>query len=40
MKATVSQAKAYAEAGSIAKEVLSAIRTVAAFGGESRDAIR
>ena len=40
VKAAIRQGKAYAEAGRIAKEVLSAIRTVAAFGGESRDAIR
>ncbi|KAK2159079.1 hypothetical protein NP493_1733g00033 [Ridgeia piscesae] len=40
VKGTIKQGKAYEEAGSIAKEVLSAIRTVAAFGGESRDALR
>ena len=40
MEGTIKQGKAYEEAGSIAKEVLSAIRTVAAFGGESRDALR
>ncbi|KAK2167990.1 hypothetical protein NP493_1249g00047 [Ridgeia piscesae] len=34
------QGKAYEQAGSIAKEVLSAIRTVAAFGGEAKDAFR
>ncbi|XP_071977895.1 bile salt export pump isoform X2 [Engystomops pustulosus] len=32
--------KAYATAGSVADEVLSAIRTVAAFGGEKREAER
>ncbi|XP_072274387.1 bile salt export pump-like [Pyxicephalus adspersus] len=32
--------KAYAEAGSVADEVLSSIRTVAAFGGEKREAER
>ncbi|KAK2148863.1 hypothetical protein NP493_3121g00002 [Ridgeia piscesae] len=32
--------KAYEQAGRIATEVLSSIRTVAAFGGESRDASR
>ncbi|KAK2167994.1 hypothetical protein NP493_1249g00018 [Ridgeia piscesae] len=40
VKSAIRQGKAYAEAGRIAKEVLSAIRTVAAFGGESRDATR
>ncbi|KAK2159081.1 hypothetical protein NP493_1733g00026 [Ridgeia piscesae] len=37
---TVRQGKAYEQAGRIATEVLSSIRTVAAFGGESRDASR
>lgn len=32
--------KAYASAGSIAEEVLSAIRTVVAFGGEAKEAGR
>ncbi|KAI0228610.1 ATP-dependent translocase ABCB1, partial [Lamellibrachia satsuma] len=40
VKMTFKQGKAYKKAGSIAKEVLSSIRTVAAFGGESKDAIR
>ncbi|KAI0228611.1 ATP-dependent translocase ABCB1 [Lamellibrachia satsuma] len=40
VKMTVKQGKAYKKAGSIAKEVLSSIRTVAAFGGESKDAVR
>ncbi|KAI0233434.1 Multidrug resistance protein 2 [Lamellibrachia satsuma] len=38
--ASARQAKAYAQAGSVATEVLSAIRTVAAFGGELKDAVR
>ena len=32
--------KAYAKAGAVADEVLSAIRTVAAFGGEEKEAER
>lgn len=32
--------KAYAKAGAVADEVLSAIRTVAAFGGEEKEADR
>ncbi|KAI0240736.1 ATP-dependent translocase ABCB1, partial [Lamellibrachia satsuma] len=40
VKMTAEQGKAYEKAGSIAKEVISSIRTVAAFGGESKDAIR
>lgn len=32
--------KAYAKAGAVADEVLSSIRTVAAFGGESKEAER
>lgn len=32
--------KAYAKAGAVADEVLSAIRTVAAFGGEQKEAER
>ena len=40
VKATAKQGKAYEKAGSVAKEVLSSIRTVAAFGGESKEAIR
>lgn len=32
--------KAYAKAGAVADEVLSAIRTVAAFGGEAKEADR
>jgi hypothetical protein len=31
---------AYAQAGSIAEEVLSSMRTVAAFGGEEKEAER
>lgn len=31
---------AYAAAGGIAEEVLSAIRTVVAFGGEKKEAVR
>ena len=31
---------AYAKAGSIAEEVLSSIRTVAAFGGEKKEIAR
>ena len=31
---------AYAEAGSVAEEVLSSIRTVAAFGGEAKETVR
>lgn len=32
--------KAYAKAGAVADEVLSAIRTIAAFGGEDKEAQR
>lgn len=32
--------KAYAKAGAVADEVLSAIRTIAAFGGEDKEADR
>lgn len=32
--------KAYAKAGAVADEVLSSIRTVAAFGGEEKEAER
>lgn len=32
--------KAYAKAGAVADEVLSAIRTIAAFGGEDKEAER
>lgn len=32
--------KAYAKAGAVADEVLSSIRTVAAFGGEQKEADR
>lgn len=32
--------KAYARAGAVADEVLSSIRTVAAFGGEEKEAER
>ena len=40
MNATVEEGKAYEKAGGIAQEVLSSIRTVVAFGGESKDAHR
>ena len=40
VKVTAKQGKAYEKAGGIANEVLSSIRTVAAFGGELKDAIR
>ena len=34
---TAQELDAYAKAGSIAEEVLSSIRTVAAFGGEKKE---
>ena len=34
---TTKELDAYAKAGSIAEEVLSSIRTVAAFGGEKKE---
>ena len=37
---TVREQSAYAAAGAVAEEVLSAIRTVVAFGGESKEAAR
>jgi hypothetical protein len=37
---SVREQKAYASAGGIAEEVLSAIRTVVAFGGEAKEAER
>lgn len=37
---TGKELKAYAKAGAVADEVLSAIRTVAAFGGEEKEAER
>jgi ATP-binding cassette subfamily B (MDR/TAP) protein 1 len=37
---TVKEQKAYAQAGSIAEEVISCIRTVVAFGGEDKEACR
>ena len=37
---TVREQSAYAAAGAVAEEVLSSIRTVAAFGGERREAER
>ena len=37
---SVREQMAYASAGSIAEEVLSAIRTVVAFGGEEKEAAR
>ena len=39
-KFTELELKAYAKAGSIADEVLSSIRTVAAFGGENKEVER
>ena len=36
-KFTIKEARAYLKAGSVAEEVLSAIRTVVAFGGEERE---
>jgi ATP-binding cassette subfamily B (MDR/TAP) protein 1 len=39
-KLTTGEQAAYAGAGAIAEEVLSAIRTVAAFGGEKREVER
>ena len=37
---TSKELQAYAAAGSVAEEVLSSIRTVAAFGGEKKEVIR
>ena len=37
---TSQELEAYAKAGSIAVEVLSSIRTVAAFGGEKKEMAR
>ena len=37
---TMREQKAYASASGIAEEVLSAIRTVVAFGGEAKEAER
>ena len=37
---TTLELKAYAKAGAVANEVLSSIRTVAAFGGEDREVNR
>lgn len=37
---TTKELDAYAKAGSIAEEVLSSIRTVAAFGGEKKEIVR
>lgn len=39
-KLTGRELKAYAKAGAVADEVLSSIRTVAAFGGEKREVER
>lgn len=39
-KLTGRELKAYAKAGAVADEVLSSIRTVAAFGGEEKEAER
>lgn len=37
---TSKELKSYAKAGKVAEEVLGAIRTVAAFGGEEKEADR
>lgn len=37
---TSKEQKAYAQAGSVAEEVISCLRTVAAFGGEDKEAQR
>lgn len=37
---TTKELDAYAKAGSVAEEVLSSIRTVAAFGGEKKEIAR
>ena len=37
---TIREQSAYAAAGAVAEEVLSAIRTVVAFGGEEKEAVR
>lgn len=37
---TTKELKAYAEAGSVAQEVLSSFRTVVAFGGEDKEVER
>ena len=37
---TEKELAAYAKAGAVAEEVLSSIRTVAAFGGESKESVR
>ncbi len=39
-KYTMLEQKSYAKAGSVAEEVLTAIRTVAAFGGEKKESER
>lgn len=39
-KLTGRELEAYAKAGAVADEVLSAIRTVAAFGGEKKEVQR
>lgn len=39
-KFTDHELKAYAKAGSVVDEVISSIRTVAAFGGEKREVER
>lgn len=39
-KLTGRELKAYAKAGAVADEVLSSIRTVAAFGGEKKEVER
>ena len=40
MTFTAREQSAYAAAGAVAEEVLSAIRTVVAFGGEGKEAVR
>lgn len=37
---TSKELKAYAKAGAVAEEVFSAIRTVVAFGGQKKEALR
>ena len=39
-KFTAAEQKAYAKAGAIAEEVLSSMRTVAAFGGQYKESTR
>lgn len=37
---TTLELKAYAKAGAVAEEVLGAIRTVVAFGGQEKESVR